>query len=242
MGGMRWLLVCLAIAGCARAGKENTIIGGVIDGGTRGDGLDALPDGAVPGQITLRQTTSDAVVVGASLFNCHGSVSGFVFENSYYRVFRLADHGIASTLHVTQVDFGIETAVAGTGGKQPGTVRIGNYGGPLGGTTLDLSKVRPINSVDIQIPDGTATTMTVPITADVAPTASVIVELFIPDGRSAGNKFKVGANTSGESAPGYVGTADPDCDIPDPTSLKTLVPDQKVDLILTVTGTTDTPS
>lgn len=229
MAGMRWLVICLAVAGCARAGPENTIIGGVIDGGPAQ-------------QTTLSQTTSDAVAVGASLFNCHGSTTGFVFENSYYRVFTLADHGIAATLHVTQVDFGIDTAIAGTGGKQPGTVRIGSYGGPLGGTTLDLSQVRAINSVDIQIPDGTGTTMTVPITANLAPTASMLVELFIPDGRTAGNKFKIGANTSGERKPGYVGTRDTDCDIPDPTSLKILVPDQEVDLILTVTGTTDTPS
>ena len=40
---MRWLLICLAIAGCARAGKENSIIGGLSDAGDRGDG------GIIPG-------------------------------------------------------------------------------------------------------------------------------------------------------------------------------------------------
>jgi hypothetical protein len=237
---MRWLLICLAIAGCAKAGKENTIIGGVIDAGTRGDGLDALPDDASLQQTTLTQTASDAVAMGASLFNCHGSSTGFIFENSYYRVFALADDGIATTLHVTQVDFGIDTAIAGIGGKQPGTIRIGAYGGALGGTTLDLSLVRAINSADIQIPDGSATKMTVPITADIAATASILVELFIPDGRTDGNKFKIGANAGGERKPSYV--RGPDCGTSDPTTLKSLSPGDEIDLILTVTGMTETPS
>jgi hypothetical protein len=32
---MRWLVLALALAGCARAGKENVIIGGLIDAGPR---------------------------------------------------------------------------------------------------------------------------------------------------------------------------------------------------------------
>jgi hypothetical protein len=226
---MRWLLICLAIAGCAKAGKENSIIGGLIDAGTRGDG-----------PTTLTETASDAVAMGASLLNCHGMSTDFIFENSYYRVFTLADYGIATTLHVTEVDFGIDTAIAGTGGKQPGTIRIGTYGGAPGGTTLDLSLVRAISSADIQIADGSATRMTVPITADIAATTSMIVELFIPDGRTAGNKFKIGANAGGERKPGYL--RGPDCGSSVPTTLKILSPGDEIDLILTVTGMTETPS
>ena len=44
---MRWLLLCLVIAGCARAGKENSIIGGLFDAGPR-DGTDVPPpDGSL---------------------------------------------------------------------------------------------------------------------------------------------------------------------------------------------------
>jgi hypothetical protein len=32
---MRWLVLALALAGCARAGKENVIIGGLVDAGPR---------------------------------------------------------------------------------------------------------------------------------------------------------------------------------------------------------------
>lgn len=44
---MRWLLVCVALAGCARAGKENVIIGGIIDAGPRRDASEIPPDAMI---------------------------------------------------------------------------------------------------------------------------------------------------------------------------------------------------
>jgi len=247
---MRRLLICLAIAGCARAGKENSIVGGLVDAGPRrdgggdGDAPDASLVDAPPQQVTLTQTTSDAVAAGGSRLGCN--MSGLTRENSYYRVFTLADDRIATTLHVTEVAFGIDTAVGGTRGSQPATVRIGTYGGTPGSATLDLSLVRTIDSVDIQIPDGSGTTMTVPITGDVAPGANLIVELFIPDGSQGGdqgNQFWVGVNASGERQPGYL--RGPGCSIPDPIPMQSLAQGHMVDdfdLILAVTGITDVPS
>ena len=44
---MRWLLACVALAGCARAGKENIIIGGIIDAGPRRDASEPPPDAMI---------------------------------------------------------------------------------------------------------------------------------------------------------------------------------------------------
>jgi hypothetical protein len=245
---MRWLLICLAIAGCARAGRENSIIGGLSDARPSGDAdtvpaPDASPIDAPPQQVTLTQTASLGITKNNS-FAC--VESGSTDQNSYYRVFKLADYGITTTLHVTQVDFGIQTAAAGGGaGSQPATVHIGTYAGTPGGMTLDLSMVRAVNSVDIQIPDGSATRMTVQITGDIAPTMSVIVELAIPDGRGDGNKFFVGTNTDTERAPGYTFSSDPDCGPPSPTSMQSIADDNmfgNVHLVMTVTGMTDLPN
>lgn len=229
---MRRFLLCLAIAGCARAGKENTIVGGLDDAGSRGDGLDASPS-----QTTLTQTTSSAIVAGNS-FRCP------LGPNSYYRVFTLADHGITATLHVTQVDFAIQDAIAGNGGiNQPAIVRIGTYTGALGNTTLDLVQIHVISSADIQIPSGQATTMTVPITADIAPAERAIVELAIPDPATTGNSFLAGTNTDGESHPAY--TLEPRCSHPSPTTMQSIADANmfgNVDLVLTLTGTTNTPN
>jgi hypothetical protein len=243
---MRWLVVCLAVAGCARAGQENSIIGGLTDAGPRRDATDvpepdASPIDAPPQQITLTQTTSGAIAVGTS-FNCHRA--SVTRENSYYRVFTLSDHGVTGMLHVTRVEFAIDTAIAGAGqgGQQPATVKLGTYGGTPDGTTLDGALVRSLGSADVRIPDGTGTRVTVPITADVAPTANLIVELLIPDGLAAGNALLVGTNQQGERKPGY--TRGPSCGVTLPTSMKTVAADNSLDqadLILTVTGVMATP-
>ncbi len=236
---MRRLLICLAIAGCARAGKENSIIGGLTDAGPSDGGLIDAPQQ----QVTLTQTASNAITTDNS-FAC--SDSGVTLQDSYYRVFKLSQYMITTTLHVTQVDFGIQTAAAGGGaGSQPATVNIGTYAGTPGGTTLDLTQARTISSANIKIPDGSTTTMTVPVTADIAPNTNMIVELAIPDGTAAGNKFFVGTNTDTEQAPGYLFSPDPNCGVSQPTSMQSIANNNglgTVHLVMTVTGTTDTPN
>lgn len=250
---MRWLLLVLAFAGCARAGQENSIIGGLNDARPSGDGdtvpgPDASPIDAPPQQVTLTQTASNGITQDNS-FGCVLSSSKVTLRNSYYRVFKLADYGVTTTLHVMQVEFGIQTAAAGGGaGSQPATVHIGTYAGTPGTTTLDLSMVSAVSTMNIQIPDGSATRMTVPIAADIAPTTNalstnLIVELAIPDGRPAANKFFAGTNNDLERAPGY--TFGPDCGVTQPTSMQSIADagdGRTVALVMTVTGMTDLPN
>lgn len=242
---MRWFLVCLAIAGCARAGEQNSIIGGLNDARPSGDGnlppTDASTIDAPPGQVTLTQTASDAITADNS-FGC--VIGGKTLANSYYRVFRLADYNITTTLHILSVSFGIQTAMAGGGAvTQPATVNLGTYGAVPQGTTLDLTQIRSLATMPIQIPNGSVTAMTVPITGDVAPTTSVIAELAIPDGRDAGHKFFIGTNIGDERAPGY--TLGPDCGFTTPTSMQSIADDLgfgQVHIVMTITGmTSDTP-
>src|SRR5262249_19077469 len=155
------------------------------------------------------------------------------FQNSYYRVFTPSDAGLTTTLHITQIAFGIESAIAGTGTMQPASVNLGTYTGTLAGTTLDLSKVQSITSADIQISNGEGITMKVPIMADLAPTANLIVELAIPDGRTAGNSFFIGTNTAGERKPGY--TSAMDCNLSIPTTMQSIaaqIPTGETDIVM----------
>src|SRR5262245_47091828 len=116
---MRWVLVSLAIAGCASAGKGNSIIGGLLDAGPEDAGTDAddfpEPDASLidapPQQVSLSQTVS-ATIARNNTFACFNDATGLTRLNSYYRVFALADHSIATTLHVTEVAFGIEAAIS----------------------------------------------------------------------------------------------------------------------------------
>jgi len=240
---MRWLLVYLAVAGCARAGKENSIIGGLTDARPRsGDsGIvpepDASPIDAPTAQVAMNQTASGAIDTD-NLYGCFDPSTGFSRETSYYRVFTLADYAVASTLRVTEVDFAIADAT-GAGGQQPGKVNLYSYGGPIDGTTLDLSQVRMVSSVDIQIADGTGTRMAVPITGDVAPSTNLLVEIMTPDGLGDGNDFSLGTNTAGERHPGYVRS--PSCgSIADPTAMSSLGFGE-VDALISAIGITGAP-
>jgi hypothetical protein len=241
------LLVTLAIAGCASAGKGNSIIGGItdagVDDGARTDGddfpePDASPVDAPPQQVTLSQTTSNTIARD-NTFLCISEITGLTRQNSYYRVFAPADHGITTTLHVAAVAFGIELAESGfVSGMQPARVRVGTYGVAAGGAQLDLAQMRVVSTADIQIPDGEGTRMTVPITADIPATTNLIVELTIPDGSVDGHVFVIGSNPQGENKPGY--TRAPTCRINNPTAMLSLAAQigaDEADILLSVTGT-----
>lgn len=246
---MRWLLVGLAIAGCAEAGPPNSIIGGLTDGGdTRPDGdprIDAGdppgPDAAVidapPEQVTLTQTVVGSISDGNSIA-CQPKIPGVTRPNSYYRVFALSDYGIATTLHVTEVAFAIEDATSGAGPDQPATINVGTYGVTPVGDTLDLLQVRPISSTPIRIPDGHLGRMAVPVAADIPATTNLIVELAIPADAQVQNEFFIGTSTDGERKPGYLRAQT--CGFANPTTLQRIALDKHlgdIDIILTVTGT-----
>jgi hypothetical protein len=248
MGALRWFLVSLAIAGCASAGKGNSIIGGLTDAGSGDPGsrtdandfpaLDASSIDAPPEQITLTQTASTTITRNNS-FVCFNDVTNLTFQNSYYRVFALDDFSLTTTLHVTEVDFGIELADAGPNAtQQPAQLQLGTYGTTPADPTLDPAQIRSLAALDIKIPDGAGTRMTVPITADVAPGTNLIVELTIPDGADAGSSFVIGSNAAGERRPGY--TSAPQCALSVPTTMQSIAKQNNLgeaDIIMSVTGT-----
>jgi hypothetical protein len=244
---MRWLLVALAVAGCAKGGPGNRIIGGLEDAGTGGPPgdagqapePDASPIDASAAQVTLAQTVTGAMLDGNSVA-CQPDIRGLTRANSYYRVFSLADHAIAGPLHVTEVAFAIESARSGSGADQPATLNIGTYAATPFGETLDPAQVQPLSSVPLRIPDGQLTRMTVPVAVDVPAAANLIVELAIPDDPRIENEFFIGTNRDGERRPGYLRA--PDCEYEAPTTFVKIASDNDdrfgpVDILLTVTGT-----
>ncbi|HEU4733213.1 MAG TPA: hypothetical protein VFT22_35215 [Kofleriaceae bacterium] len=244
MRAPRWSLVSLAIAGCASAGKGNSIIGGITDAGGDFPALDASSIDAPPEQITLDQNVS-STVTRANTFVCLSSTDrSFTAQNSFYRLFALDDFNITTVLHVTQVDFAIEAADAGPSAvEQPAQLTLASYGAVPAGTALDPSQIRTITSLDIKIPNGAGIRMSVPITADVAPGTRLLVELSVPDGTATSSAFVIGSNSQGERGPGYLSTTDRACDLPDPTTMESIRlahPElmlSEADILLTVTGT-----
>lgn len=242
---MKWLLATLAVSGplaaCAKAGSENAIVGGIgRDAGTI-DGRDfpepdASPIDAPPNQVTLSQTTANTITelnsVACALAN------DTTTDNRYYRVFQPSAFGVASTLHVTQVEFGVEEADAGTGAlSQAAQVEIATYSGALTGTTLDSSMITKIATADVSIPNGKGFTMSAPIRGDVRPDAQLVVSLHIPDG--AGKRvFYLGSNAQGERGEGYLQAAAcaDDPDLAEPTAISSFT-SRQISILLSVTGT-----
>jgi len=250
---MRTLLgTCLLalVAGCAigvppGSGGDDDIVpidAARIDGNlTDARPIDARPVDAPPAMqmITLNQTGSQTVEAGSSIACAENDGLGGIAatrENSYYRVFRLADFGIDRPFTPTRVTFGVEQATS-LAGSQSAQVRLYTLTGAL--NTANLTNIA--GNV-VNIPDVDLGTVNVPIAPApvVQPTATLVVEVFSPDGDPSeigfGNVFFIGTNRQTETAPGYLMSAT--CGVTQPTQYAALGTEfASIRLLLTVTGT-----
>jgi hypothetical protein len=249
MQAMRWLfpLAFVASAGCAKANVGTPNPGDDDDDNPQIDApdnpqIDApdvtpidSPPPPVDGLVseTLQQT-QNTTIAAANSVACGNQTTGTTSENSWYRVFALADHNITGPFTVSQVTIAIQESA----GSPAAQIKIGTYTGTIGANTLDLSKVTALNAQTVTIPP-TTTGVSVPvaINATIPANAQFIVELFAPDlSTTAGNHIYIGATTSAETAnrPSYIRA--PACSINTPqTVAMTGFPNAHA--IITVTGT-----
>ncbi|MEQ1606663.1 MAG: Ig-like domain repeat protein, partial [Pyrinomonadaceae bacterium] len=166
------------------------------------------PDAA----ITFTQSTSQAITNLNSISCNNGLVH---VENSYYRAFTLASHGITTeTLNVTSVDIAIELADAG-GPTQPVTIKLYTAAGFPAGFPGSLTL---IGTATANVADQSLTILNIPVAGTVPPsTSQLVVEVLTPDGTAGGNYFFIGSNAAGQSGLGYIRA--PGCGIASPTSL-----------------------
>ena len=256
---MRWLFApILLVAACASAkvqGGNNEIDANNNNGDDANTGvdtappvddppppIDAPPDMPPPPPtiVTMQQTGATNVVATAIGCQQTNPLTNFTTENSYYRTFPLADFSITKPFAISKVNFAVERASAGNGVSQPAQVRIGNYAGALNATTFQVTALQPLASATINIPQN-ATSVEVPIgqftpnTLTVQPGTILYAEVFIPDGRPAGNIFYIGSNAGSETHPSYIRASD--CSVASPTAYASAVGASPViRLLITVTG------
>ena len=116
--------------------------------------------------------------------------------------------------NVTSVSFGVESA----NNTQPVTVRLyTNSGAPFpGGTRTQIAT----STIDVTSAQG-GTVVTTPLVATVpAGTSELVMELFTPDGQTAGHLFFVGSNADPQSGPSYLSAAA--CGVTTPTDVAAL--------------------
>jgi len=231
---MRRLYVALAIgplAACATAGKDNGLGEHPDAGGNKPDGstqppIDAapLPD-APPGQtqLTLSQTNNNTPAAGQGQA-CGHSVFGNTVstaDNSWYRVFKLADYGVTGAFNVQRVTFYSDYAWAGGGTSQPATLKIGTYSGALEVDRLPAASITNIVTQPVTIPDNTGAPAAIDtnVSATIPAGSNLIVELALPDGDADGNYFYIGVSAGGEQKKGYIRATPSGCGFTSPTSL-----------------------
>jgi len=245
---MRWTLLAVTLSACANAG------GGGNPGDddpqldafrpidaptvtTDGQMTDAPPPIDMPSAtpVTLSQTTSD--LIGASNSLACGNGDGSTAENSWYRVYRLADAGITGGLRVNSVTFGVQDA----SGMPAVQVKIGTYAGTITPppTQLDTAQITPLASATFNVPNtlpSATTTVTVPIVANVPPLSQMIVEVFAPNLAGTGKYFYLGGNSAGESRPAYLRAPSGACATPQPRTT-TALGFATSHLVISVSGT-----
>jgi len=166
-------------------------------------------DRAPLAQQTITQSTSTTVVAGS--ISCNAG--GLHADNSYYRGMTLSTFP-ALTLPqflVQQVTIGVEQANAsGTGTTQPITLRTWSAtANPISGAP-DPPGATQTSTDAFQVADQTLSLL--PLTIATQPTYLVAsgilaVEIFTPNGQTAGHSFFIGSNALGQSGPSYIKSA-----------------------------------
>jgi len=169
--------------------------------------------------VTITQSLSATIVAGNSV-SCNGGGPNFFHtNNSYWRRFDLnGAHGIVGCFTVSQVDFGIEDAF-GSSGSQSVSVRL--YTIP-NASVLNTANLTLIGSAGLNVANQSLTILSAPVAGIVvdASLLDLVVEVFTPNGQAAGNRFFIGSNNLGQTAPGYLSAAD--CGVPQPTNTATI--------------------
>jgi hypothetical protein len=166
------------------------------------------PAGPAAGMIMITHSNSQSIITGNSV-SCNAG--GLHADNSYLRRFTLTDFGITGAFEVTDVEFGIEQSNV----SQPVEINLYTWD-PA--TPFQWANFTSVGSFPFNVPAGALTTymFTLPSPVTVPAGSTLVVELFTPDGQTAGYSFFVGSNNLGQTDDSFL--AAPDCGVTQPTA------------------------
>jgi hypothetical protein len=174
----------------------------------------------------LSETVSD-IDTGNSIACGNGAGTQ---PTSYYRVFPLTMFGITGAFEIANVHFVVEHGANGPTLE----VSVGTYSGTTGGSTLVSSAITLVDSVSMTV-NGSNASEDVPIQAEIPAGGSLLVEIDQTNSGSGSDapEFYIGANSAGETAPGYMSASA--CSITVPTSV-TQQAGTETDILISVDG------
>jgi len=188
-------------------------------------------------EVTITHSVDPNTVFLIGSLSCRTTADSLTNENHYWRSFVLADFGISADYHVNVVDIGIQEAVGGSGGVQPLTCNLYVTDGSPFPNDFPSSIIL-IGTTTVDVPDQAGTHFPIAVTGTAPAGSELVVEISIPNGVLAGNKFFIGINDFGQTAPSYIMA--PVCGFPVPTPIT--VPPGFTDQhhVMSVTGDTST--
>lgn len=187
------------------------------------------PSAAVSMTHSLSQVIDEANSVA-----CVNNATGFTVENSYWRLFDVANEfGVTVPVEISSVEFGVESAEA-TGASQPIEVRLYTVDGDF-----LVANLTQIGSASVDLSDMDLMKYNLPVTGTVPAGGVLAVEVYSPDGVEAGNAFFVGSNDDGQNAPSYLWS--PPCGLNEPTPTGDIGFDN-MHIVMNVYGDTVTPT
>jgi hypothetical protein len=142
-------------------------------------------------QTVLSQTTSSTPADGTSIACAPQDGSG-ISDNKYFRAYT-----IDSDFTIGAVQVGIETVLGG-----PFALDVKLYTSATSFPGSYPAGLTEIASTTYNLDDQELTTVDIPISASVSAGSTLVVEVSHPD--VAGALFYIGANSAGQSAPGYI--------------------------------------
>lgn len=229
--------VLLLIAGCENGSFEDCVITcttdtGCPDGYTCGSEGLCRAEGSRACSTTLLQHTADITIAPNASVTCRDATTRESRENSWYRAFSLADHGITGPLAIQSVGFAIQESV----GAQQAQVKIASYSGAMGAPNLDVLQMTTLATTSVTVPEtATATIINAPIDAMIPANGQFVVEIQVPDLIGTGDHMYIGVSTSPETRPGYLRA--PTCNFASPRDATTAGPSfVNSHLIITVRG------
>lgn len=178
-------------------------------------------------QTTLTHSATQAIT--SSSVNCNSGSPNFLHtDNSFYRVFDLADFGINDPFAVSSVEVGIGFVA---GGSQLVEVKLHQLNGAL--STANLTLIGSAKHVVVAGDVGFV--ISIPVSGTVPANGILVVEIMQPNGQHAtdGKSLSLGFNNAGQSDSTYLRATS--CGINTITDLANFDPDGH--LVLNVVGT-----
>jgi hypothetical protein len=191
-----------------------------------------------PGPATITQSTNTSTITVGNSVSCNAG--GLHTDNSYFRAFTLsAFNPPLDQLQflIQNVTFGIEQATS-TAATQPITVRLfDSSANPP--TNATIGAAISTQAIALAPQAGTIFSQNLTVQPVLLNASDILaVEVFTPNGQTAGNGFFIGSNALGQSGPSFIRAAD--CGLADIGNLAGIgFPNMHI--VMTVSGNNQAP-